>query len=265
MRLTPHIDRGGNALRRRVVIPAQLTREQRAALTQRLYEVHQRIFAGVSVESFHRHVVEPSAEATVIQLYVADDERIVGYCAFHRFRRRIRGRDVIVLRAEAGLVPGRRGRGMTYGFGIVRAILERFRHPFTPIYYLGTLVHPSSYHLFCKYFSRVFPLPERETPTDMLGVARDLADSFADPPVRADDPYVRDVGWITVETPQEKALNRRGNQPDVEFFKQRNPGYERGHGLVVVVPITFGNIFGALLARLLEQVRLSFGRRQPDL
>lgn len=250
---------------RRVVVPARLPRAERTELSRRLYEVHQRVFAGVSAEAFHRHVVEPPAEATVIQLYLAGDGAIIGYCAVHRYTRRLGGRKVIVLRAEAGLRPEYRGRGATYGFGMTLALIEKLRHPFTPVYYLGTLVHTSSYHLFCKYFPRLYPHPDLETPTDMQTTARALADSFPDPAVSDDDPLVRDVGWVTIETAQEKALNRTSEQRDIQFFRARNPGYPLGHGLVVVVPITVGNIAAALLSRLHERALIALGRRKAGL
>ena len=183
----------------------------------------------------------------------------------HRYRRQVDGRNAIVLRAEAGLVPEFRGRGATYGFGILRALIEKLRHPFTPVYYLGTLVHTSSYHLFCKYFPRVYPHPDIETPADIQEISRQLIESFPDPAVLPDDPFVRDVGWVTIETPQEKHLNVQVDPPDVQFFKFRNPGFSRGHGLVVLVPITLHNLAGALLSRLHERALIAFGFYKPQL
>ena len=237
---------------RQIILPARLSEPGRDALSHQLYEVHRKIFAGVSAEEFRRHVVDAPAEVTAIQLYLAGDGQIIGYCAYHRFRRKVQGRSTIVLRAEAGLLPEYRGRGAAYGFGIIRAVAEKIRHPFTPIYYLGTLVHASSYHLFCKYFSQVFPHPVHETPAGIREITRELIDGFPDPPVSESDPFVRDVGWVTIETPQERELNRRGDRVDVQYFKARNPGYAKGHGLVVVVPITVSNLVAALLSRLRE-------------
>jgi hypothetical protein len=131
----------------------------------------------------------------------------------------LHGRDVIVLRAEAGLLPEYRGRGATYGFGIVRAMIEKLSHPLTPVYYLGTLVHTSSYHLFCKYFRQVYPHPNIEMPTDAREIAHQLIESFPDPAVNPADPFVRNVGWVTIETPQEKHLNEQVDPPDVQFFR----------------------------------------------
>lgn len=249
----------------RIVAPTQLSDTERQKLSDQLYSVHQKIFAGVSAEEFRRHVIEPPAEATSIQLYCAADQSVIGYCAVHRYRRQVNGRNAIVLRAEAGLMPEFRRRGATYGFGIVGAFIEKISHPFTPVYYLGTLVHPSSYHLFCKYFSRVYPHPDIEMPTDIQEIARQLIESFPDPAVLPADPFVRDVGWVTIETPQEKYLNEQVDPLDVQFFKFRNPGFSRGHGLVVLIPLTLRNLTGALISRLYERTLIALGRHKPQL
>lgn len=254
----------GRIDRDRTVDPARLTAAERQDLTDRLFAVHQAIFAGVSRDDFQRHVIAPPADRTLIRLYAAEG-RIVGYCALHWFRRHPGGRGVTVLRAEAGLMPAYRGRGRTYGFGMIHALAERLRHPFTPLYYLGTLVHSSSYHLFCKYFPRVYPHPALGMPEEVRALALTLVDSFPDPAVDPADPLVRDVRWITIESPQETALNGRDDLGDVRFFRQRNPGYVRGDGLVVLVPLSIANIATALARRAAERIGLAITRRHPKL
>jgi len=249
----------------RTVVPARLPEVERADLSRRLYEVHRRIFSGPSADEFRRLVVEPAAEATVFRLYFSGEGQIVGYCAIHRYRRRVKGRSVIVLRADAGLLPDYRGRGATYGFGILRALAEKLRHPLTPIYYCDNLLHASSYHLFCKYFPQVFPHPLRETPAGLGEIARELIDSFRAPAVGGADPFLRDVGWATIESAQETELNRQDDRPDVRFFKSRNPEYSRGHGLAVIVPITFGNLLAALASRVRERAFVALGLRHTEL
>lgn len=170
----------------------------------------------------------------------------------HTYARAVRGRPALVLRGETGLLPDYRGRGASYGFGMAYAFMEKLRHPFTPVYYLGTLVHPSSYHLFYKYFPTVYPLPAKTFPTRQRALAIELIESFPDLPVAPSDLLVRDVGWITVETSQGRKLILESHRPDVQLFVTRNPGYPQGHGMVVVAPISFGNIVAAIFRRLRE-------------
>jgi hypothetical protein len=250
---------------RRIVDLDAMAPGDRLALGHRLYRIHCQIFAGVSEDNFHANVIVPPADRNLVQLYLDSDGEMAGYCAVHRFRRRLRGREISVIRAEAGLRPEFRGRGATYWFGITYALRLKLRHPLTPVYYLGTLVHASSYHLFCKYFPWVYPAPGRPRPDDMRVLALSLIDSFDRPAVDPADPLVRDVGWITLETPQESALNRQTDLPDVQYYLRRNPGYVNGHGLVVLVPLSLPNILGAVAARLWECLRHRIGRRPPRL
>lgn len=250
---------------RRTVDPDRLPGAERDALCHRLYAIHRRIFSGTIEAEFRAHVIDPPAELSRIQLYQGPGGDDAGYCAVHRYRRRVAGRDVIVIRAEAGLRPEYRGRGTTYWFGMVCALANKLRHPFTPVYYLGTLVHPSSYHLFWKYFPRVFPYPDGRFAASMRALALELVEGFPDEAVSADDPMIRDVGWITIDSPQEVVLAHRPDLPDVWFFKTRNPGYRQGHGLVVLVPITFRNVLAALARRLAEVAGLAVMRREPSL
>ena len=245
--------------------PSRLSNTERIALGKKLYAVHKRVFTGVSEDRFTTDVIEPPAEKTIIRLYFGELDQLAGYCAVHTYKRRARGQNVLVLRAEAGLRPEYRGRGSTYWFGMVRAIFEKLRHPFVPVYFLDTLVHSSSYHLFCKYFPVVYPHPDGRRVPDLRETALELIESYSDPAVSEADPFVRDVGWITIESPQEKSLSKSQNYPDVRFFKERNPGYRLGHGLLVVVPITLSNLAAAISTRIVEVVSTHLGLVHPDL
>lgn len=66
-----------------------------------------------------------------------------------------------------------------------------------------------------------------------------MADLYDVRPVDPGDPLIRDVGW---STRQARAFWEKAKDPDIVYFRERNPGYPQGHGLLVLVPITFGNL-----------------------
>ncbi|MDQ2091887.1 hypothetical protein [Marimonas arenosa] len=243
----------------------RLDQAQRTALGDTLYVLHQKIFRGPDKAHFFNHVFSPDAERNMLRLYLDETGAPVGYCAVHRFRRHLADQACLVIRAEAGLDPDFRGRSSTYWFGMIRALRTKLRHPFTPLYYLGTLVHTSSYHLFCKYFPLVYPSAGRPMPEQMRALALNLIESFDSPAVDPADPLVRDVGWITIETPQETRLSRQNHRPDIAYFLERNPGFARGHGLVVLVPLSWSNLFAAIGRRLREVIGLKLTRRPERL
>lgn len=241
-------------LRRIRIVPSTLSDLERARFARELYAVHSRIFAGSTLESFVDHVIDCPAEHTAIEIYRDECDTLIGYCALHRFARVIEGRPITVLRAEAGLLPEFRGLGLAHWFGMTGALREKLRHPLSRVVYFGTLVHPSSYRFFCKYFPTVFPRRGLDMPTAYRALALALADTFDDPAVDAADPLVRDVGWITTETLEHPAFGSKRAVEDTRFFEASNPGYKVGHGLVVLVPVTFNNVGTAVLRRIREMV-----------
>jgi hypothetical protein len=110
------------------------------------------------------------------------------------------------------------------------------------MFYLGSLVHPSSYSLFAKYFGEVWPRAEQETPPELLSFMDELATEFGLERVHPDNPLVRDVGWRTRESEMEREYWLHCDKPSARYFVEANPGYSEGHGLVTVVPLTVGNM-----------------------
>ena len=73
---------------------------------------------------------------------------------------------------------------------------------------------------------------------------RKLADAFAVPAVDPDDPFIRRIGW---KTRQERPFWSRTTLRPVVFFRERNPGYHDGHGLLTLVPLSLRNVLLAFL------------------
>ncbi|MGI9333652.1 MAG: hypothetical protein ACR2RL_10905 [Gammaproteobacteria bacterium] len=236
--------------------------------SKELFVAHNRIFAGLDEETFVRYVFRSGATATKIRIYRNEAHAIVGYAAVHRYRKRIWGKSVTVFRAEAGLLPEYRGHGTTFYFYTLELAKYFLLHPAKPIFYLGVLVHPSSYLVFARYFQVVYPKRDCETPEKMYRVMQEMVDSFGIPAVDPSDPLIRRVGWTTR---QAKQFWVQTQDPDVVFFRKRNPGYCRGHGLVIIVPITIKNLLGSfavyayehLKRRLAAHVRGGGERRLP--
>src|SRR4051794_15374068 len=78
-----------------------------------------------------------------------------------------------------------------------RILRYRLVHPRRPMYYLGTLVHPSSY-LFCtKYLGAIRPNCKQLAPPIIAKFNGQLADVFAAEVVDNLNSLVVDVGWCT--------------------------------------------------------------------
>jgi len=256
---------GTSPPRWRVVDLQALPKAERAALAKRLFEVQQKVFRGTGYDDFCSQVIEPPADRSVVALLQTGSGALVGYCTAHIYRRRVGQRSVSVIWPQGGLLPSYRGGSSTFRFGLRQVLREKLSHPLRRVVFLGSLVHVSSYRLFSKYFPRVYPSVGRPMPPRLRHLALKLAAEITAPAVDPADPLVRNDGWVTIPAPDETTEIRPQDPPDIAFFKRRNPGYPRGHGLLVVVPIGFYDIAFAAIRRVAEGVRAqaSQARRAP--
>jgi len=218
-----------------VLDPDALAPDVRARLTDELHVVQQEVFDGVDREAFRKYVVESPASRNWLQVYRDPEGKAVGYMALHRFDRELDGRPCAIFRAEAGTVRAWRGRTPLGGMLARALIRHQIRHPRVPIFYLGSLVHPSSYHAFARFAARIHP-GLNETPPRLQKLLTDLGDAFGLSVVDPERPLVRKVGWITRDTEVERDYWQRCEKPTVRFFVEANPGYVEGHGLLTLVP-----------------------------
>lgn len=240
----------------RLVTETILLREQPdtsvSKLAGELFLTHNRIFAGLDKEAFVQYLFHSGAADTKMRIFRRQDGALVGYAVVHRYQRVIKDKPTTIFRAEAGFLPQYRAHGRTFYFYGLQLLKHLFSHPRGDIFYLGMLVHPSSYVVFARYFDEMYPKGGREIPEDRYQLMVNMADSFEVPPVDPSDPLIRNIGWRTRE---EKLYWRSTNDPDVMFFRNRNPGYRDGHGLVVLVPITIPNLARALFVYVGKHVK----------
>lgn len=216
--------------------PKDLSAAELAALIDQLYSVHQEIFAGVDRAEFARYVVESPADKTRIQVYYGEGGELAGYVAVHAFRRTFRGEPCTVTRAEAGLRRRYRGDGAMATFVLSQILKTQWDYAGAH-YYLGCLVHPSSYAFISRGVDPLWPAPGVEIPPDLRAFMLELADSFHLEVVDPARPLVRRVGWITRDTEVERRYWQSSDQKAPRYFIEQNPGYGQGQGLLTLFQI----------------------------
>lgn len=228
--------------------------EARDALARELYAVHAQIFTGLDFEGFRAYVVERDAWRTWIYVKHNAAGLLVGYTAIHAFRLQLQRRPFTVIRMEAGTLPAARGRDVTMVYGVLRLMRVWLRHPWRRLCMFAALTHPSSYTFLAHYAPVIFPHASRsEIPAGVLQNMEELAATFHLDRVEPDNPLLRHVNWITMETEEDRARWRNSKRQDTRFYMQTNPGYPQGHGMLTYIPIN-----GAILVRSL--VRFLAGR-----
>jgi hypothetical protein len=166
------------------------------------------------------------------------------------------------MRAESGILREYRGSSISLIIGFEEALKYRFLHPFKQLYYLGTFVHPRVYRMFGKFFQEIYPDCNNSIPESSLEFMLALVGSFNVPAIDKDSPLVRDVGWITINSTEEKKAWQKDQDIWVRNYIRQNPDYGRGYGLTVLVPLTLKNMITSLANYLQKRLLYAFSRNK---
>lgn len=229
-----------------IVVPSALEASAKTQLEDALYDLHSRIFRGVDKVSFVKYVIDSRAQHTWIQLYRCERGELGGYLAVHIYEREVDGVLTAIVRAETGTLREHRGANIVGAFFVDRVVRYFAAHPLRPFYFLGSLVHPSSYSQFARYADGVWPREGVETPVEILGLMDALGDTFGLDRVHAENALVRKVGWQTIDSRADRAYWEGSDRPGVQFFLRENPGHDEGHGLLTLAPVTLGAVVRGL-------------------
>ena len=212
---------------------------------EKLYFVHSKIFSGIDQQTFRAYIFNKKATSQKIILFY-DKITVIGYCAVHFFR--ITADDTYhVIRAEAGILPEYRGNSPLVKFMFWEIYKHALRHRFRDVYYLGTLVHPSSYHNFHKFCDVIYPSFKQETPQVIFHKIQTLIQYLSIKLKGPIEEMTCEVGWITRESVEEQLRWQQREEDDIRYFLKMNPAYREGFGLITLIPCTFTNLLNVLI------------------
>jgi len=229
----------------KIIKSDSLTEKQRDDFIEKLYFVHCEIFSGISLQTFRDYIFNQKATSQkIILLY--DKITIIGYCAVHFFKITA-GDKYHLIRAEAGILPEYRGNSPLLKFMFCEIFKHALRHTFRDVYYLGTLVHPSSYHNFHKFCDVIYPSFKQETPQVVFHKMQELVHYFGIKLKGPIEDMTCEVGWITRESLEEQLRWQQREEDDIRYFLKMNPAYREGLGLITLIPCTFTNLLNVLI------------------
>lgn len=240
--------------------------DEREALAHQLYTVHRQIFDGLDFEGFRNYVVErPSWHTWIYVRHDASSNKLVGYTALHEFRLTVKRKPCTVMRLEAGTLPSARGRDLTMLYGLMRLLRIWLRHPMQRFCIFAALTHPSSYTFLARYAPVIYPHESvDDVPPSVLGQMEELAEGFGLERVDDNNPLLRKVDWVTLETESDRLRWQNSARSDTQFYVKNNPGYPEGTGLVTLIPVTGSlvarSMFRFIVARAGRVARVAFGR-----
>lgn len=221
-----------------IIDPKLFSQKDKQQLVDELFAIHNQIFDGVDKQQFTQYVIDSKASDTNIFIQ-RKSNKSVGYGAIHLYKFDTLQERIAVIRMEAGFIPEfRGGNNQFHFFALLKAIQYIITHPNRKFYFLGSLIHPSSYVALTNLTKQVWPNITKPEPCENIrNIVSKLSDLFDLEPVDSSNPHVVKVGWKTRDSTVSVAFKQPQLKPAAQFYIQQNPNYKDGHGLITILPV----------------------------
>ncbi len=229
----------------------------RKKLIAELIVAHRRLVDDVDPELVRAALSPANSVRSVLCVYRDGAGIVVGYLAAHTFISRIDNVPTSLLRAAICLPDGT-PRASVSAFFLRQAARALADGRGRPLYMIEALSDPASYAWLYRVADRVWPSPARETPPAIKRLRAQAIGDLGMPQSHResddDDAVIRELGRSSMG-PSMARRWRRHPRPEVHYFVRRNPGFDRGHGLLTVVPISAAGLLRGLLRLALGGLR----------
>ncbi|MHA1730686.1 MAG: hypothetical protein ACTSU5_02030 [Promethearchaeota archaeon] len=177
------------------------------------------------------------------------EERIVGFTGIRTSTIRLAsGKKVVTMYfGQAFVDPKFRGRAVIQN-SVVREVLKvKLRHPFRKFYTWDDAISYRSYLLTLSSVPVVYPSPGRKIPPDVAEIRDHLGRKYYGNLYDPDSGTVR-KDCRRVKEHVETLTAAELEDERIQYYLEKNPGYQRGDGLLVVIPATLRVFLGFALA-----------------
>ena len=232
--------------------PLAMEPEARARLAQEHVDIVSQVFLVKDRERLYNNIARAQPDVLKIRIFRNAAGEVVGFFKVTVDYGERNGRKFAAFNSHAGFLRAYRGGSSTISLGLKTLLGEMMRHPNRDIFYVGMLLHPSSYSLFTRYAIEYWPRWDKPTPPEQVAFMSKLADVHASPESIYDPahPLVRDyyIGTRTLE--QEEAYWRSSERETVKYFLRVNPHYVTGAGIFTWINLD-GRLFRKTLAAII--------------
>jgi hypothetical protein len=140
-----------------------------------------------------------------------------------------------------------RGGPLLYYVVAYHVFMELLRHPWTPLYITGKAFSYKSYLAMAKSVKEAYPRFDAETPPFI----KKIMDSYALSVKRADEEYDSETCVLKRELSHMKESiapisPADLSNPHIQFFNRQNPGWRKGHQLILVAKVTWMDLLHVL-------------------
>lgn len=216
---------------------------------EKLYGIfRQTLNPDLTEEEFNQYLFSAHPDSLEMTFIHAEDE-LAGFCTAAAYPRRCGQKKVIILRSAFGLrTEYKQGRFPLHGL-FYKYMRYKLTHLFTPVYVAGFMANPLMYAMICKYTRRCYPRRDLPVSEKAKALKQTVLDSMG---MEEEKPFVLKIHFQVKFNGDDLRRFHASNDEDVKYFLAINPGYNQQVGVLVIVPVTVGNMaytFGKHLTR----------------
>ncbi|WP_437906005.1 hypothetical protein WME95_48615 [Sorangium sp. So ce327] len=225
-----------------VLVPREMSPDQRQRLIDELYGLRRVIFEGAQREkSFATHVIDAGAEHGAVVVQRGTGGQITGYFAVQIMDPEPSGAQIAIFRGESGALGEHVGDDDVLRHVLLRLIRYMLAHPGRPVFCLCSVAHPSSYALF----SRFVDIARTSPPEGADELMSRLASSFDPEANDRGGPFVFEVGQTAAEPAGDCDFLHVHENPSLRYFLSARPGAAEERELIALVPLRLGGMLRA--------------------
>lgn len=230
-------------LKNRLLVLNDLVLEEREWLSVELYKLCEEIFGNVSYDEFCHYITQSGAKKTYLMLYHNSVDELVGFFALHLFELEVDGKRELIFRGQTGLIQKYRRSKANMYFALYVILYYRIVYPFTSINCFLAIISPSMYAVLAKRLAIIEPSYKQETTTKKLLLIEKLRKVFDFEKEESESVWTSPVGWISIASEEEKNYWKSSHNPYIRYYLKLNPNFEKGVGLITLIPFSWRNIF----------------------
>lgn len=235
------------------------------SMIRQMYELYSKYYERTSLDVF---LSDLSKKSGAILVYRKEDDRIVGFSTVQFFDFKVDGRRVRgVFSGDTVVEKEYWGKNALANTFYRRLIIERFKHPLVPFYWFLISKGYKTYLLMTNNFYNYYPNIKGDNARYKRVAEEFCQKTFPDAFNR--ETMLLDFGSDYValkETVADITPEERARDPNISFFEQRNPSWNRGTELPCLASCDYESLVRSIIDVPLKWLkkRLGVHRRGPQ-
>lgn len=167
---------------------------------------------------------------------------LIGFCAAAFYDTEIKNKKIVLGRAATGISTSFQGKGLPKWSLYLKYMRYKFKNPLPSLILTAYAANPIIYSMICKYTAWVWPRLTQKAPEKIQSLKNEILKGSG----LQGKEYAPFVVKIHFHVAIGNTLLERiyaSKQKHLKYFLKINPKFQHQYGIVVIIPVSFLNIF----------------------